>query len=106
IFDMQRGLTGVDQLPRQTLVRLQSADKVVLAELFDIQTQLSTDEAAIARLEAENELMRQFVTPDAVERWFSAAAVAQRVGYVAPETTQHEDHDEQAPPPPRNPFMP
>jgi hypothetical protein len=85
IFNLQRGLQSTTELPKRDVIKLQSVDKAVLAELFDIRNMLPPFLAARQRAEIENDLRSQFMTQDSVAQWFAPDAVKARVGFVEPE---------------------
>jgi hypothetical protein len=85
IFSILRGVKSKNELPRQDIVKLQAHEKVVLAELFDVQTRLSTLTAAYYRQQVADALQTESVTAESRIDWFKPDAVRARVGYVDPD---------------------
>lgn len=85
VFGLLRGVESESQLPVRSVIKAQQADKVVAAEVFDIQTAISTDEEPVARSQVRYQLqMTEAQQLNLLQTWFAADNVQKRVGYVSP----------------------
>jgi hypothetical protein len=81
-----RGVSSKSQLPRHTVIKAQIADKVVAAELFDVETKISTNLDGFARARTRGELQMETIAYSGiVQNWFAPAAIMRRVNYVRPD---------------------
>jgi hypothetical protein len=105
VFNLLRGVESESQLPIRSVVKAQQADKAIAAEVFAIQTQVSTDEEKLARSQVRYQLqMNEAQQLNLLQAWFASDNIQKRVGYVSP----HAD-GQQAPtrtPPPARPLIP
>lgn len=104
-FDLLRDVKSASQLPIYSVVKLQRANKVVVAQLIDVKTQLSTEIETMQRLRAEGEVVDSLMRGVSMDQWFSLDAVERRVGFKAEQVSDAPAPKEPGPRP-MNPFAP
>ncbi|MBC7784221.1 MAG: hypothetical protein H7144_10305, partial [Burkholderiales bacterium] len=105
IFGLQRGVASKSELPKRDIIKLQTVNKVAVAELFDVKTELTPSQSAGIRSYAGQMVSQQMMTRDTLRDWFDTAAVFKRTGYVpADQPAQAPEKPRQAAP--GSPFMP